>query len=233
MKKMYSVVVGVIIFLLFTTVFSFASEVVMAEYGPGEFAVKGQIKQALDNIVNQYTGKNVEISIVGSADMVGKSSENDDLAAKRARNAFKYLEDKLPMANFLDWSEGDSANVRKIQITVREKGILLFLKDNLIFLPTFILLLFPLYKLILYKRKKAVVTTESKVDVTVDGINYQVSLIFKNGEWFSPFCVASGSKIHHKDKGWIINNSLKACLRKDVFAAQKEALVKSGEIKIK
>jgi len=111
--------VTVVLFVFFDIAVTVAKaeEIVIDGYQTGEYAVKGEVKERLDGIINQLSDKQVVITVAGSADTVGKSMINDELAAKRAEHARAYLAGKLPTANVkASWSEGDSANARQVKV---------------------------------------------------------------------------------------------------------------------
>lgn len=246
-NNFFSIAVGVVTFVLLTAVFSFASDnmTTVGGYQVAEYAVKSVVKEHLDSIVDQLAGKQVIITVAGSADVVGNSSQNDELAAKRAEHARAYLAGKLSLADVKAWSEGNSANARQVTVSWKDVPATAAVatktqeESNLrIYLIMGMVLILLAVGSLLWANKKKVVTTVTQsneywANVTVGKEIYFVRLVYKNGKWFSPFKVASGTQIFHQDKGWIINNSLKDCLRKDAFAEQKAKLLVSGDIKIK
>lgn len=60
--------------------------------------------------------------------------------------------------------------------------------------------------------------------------NYSVLVGVYKGKWISPFKSSSGRQIIREDRGKMIE-SLKGCLEKEEFTAQKEELIRKGIIK--
>ena len=96
-------------------------DVIISGYNSGEFAVKGEIENQLQKLVvdlktRQKKDEQLQISVIGSADMTGKATANDQLARLRAEQVAAYLQANLPEAMVHAWSKGDEGNVRQVRI---------------------------------------------------------------------------------------------------------------------
>lgn len=120
------IAVAVLSFVFFDVVATAkAEEYVITGYGPGEFAIKGEVERQLEQLVYklgriEQNGEGLEIKVVGSADNIGRSAANDQLAKVRAEQIAAYLETALtvflPRTRIVSWSQGDQANVRQVKV---------------------------------------------------------------------------------------------------------------------
>lgn len=188
-------------------------------YGPEESALKGdQEKQALKIIEGWGKKKPVRIIVYGFADKSGTTAKNDEYSKKRAEEVKNFFEEKYPEVKVITRSKGDSANARKVVVTVEFAATtspLLPLKFGVMILVATILISV-IFVLLLLRKKggnnrrvewitnipaKAPVYPEEQVSYEEElseevseawvqlGEDYEVLLVKKNGNWEAPFTV--------------------------------------------
>lgn len=228
---------------------------IVSGYGTGEFAIKGDPEKTLNEGIAEVSTRMKSISrdiqlqfvVVGSADIVGSSVGNDELAAKRAKQVEAVLSANFPDAKIAFWSKGDAENIKQVRVeykiiptpvpvpapvpvapapVVVEKIVERETKSP----PYFVFALFVVAIIFLFvvsrtktnKNKRATETT-----LEVDGYKVKVGM---NGKFYhSPFTSRSGGQITRDSKKGIID-SLKGCLRGEEFEEQKQNLIKKGVI---
>jgi len=120
MKEKLMMVAVMVAFVIGFLTIARAEEVIIRGYATGEFAIKGQTEKQLEKFVSEVRSKQnggqLEITVIGSADMTGRSVTNDQLAKVRAEQVAAYLTTVLPKARVISWSQGDQADVRRVRV---------------------------------------------------------------------------------------------------------------------
>lgn len=118
MKKVFGLIL-MLMFVLVLPAYCAAEEFVIAGYGVGETAVKGDIeKQAKMMVESWHTKKPIRIIIQGFADKSGRTAENDNIARNRAREMEAFIYERIDANKITARSKGDSENARKVVVTV-------------------------------------------------------------------------------------------------------------------
>ena len=218
-----------------------AKEVVIKDYPLGQFAIKGEVQNKLDSLVDQIRKDqkpspffNLGISIVGSADVTGKSVANDVLAKNRAGQAKAFLASHFPEARINAWSKGDWENIRQIRISYSYEfnfvGLALFA------LPISLIALLVFLQVILTRPKTSPQPqpTERMVVVNVGGKTYSVPLHFKEGYWWTPFYNSEGTiSAARRNTFQQAKKAVKFALENPRYANQVKDLEKTGIIIVK
>lgn len=113
---------AILAFLVAPVITASAEEFTISGYGPREFIVVERIeRQALD-MIKSWKNKPVKIVIEGHADKIGDTANNQIYALNRAEQMKEFIKDKawdkVSDAEFIIRSKGDSANARKVVVTV-------------------------------------------------------------------------------------------------------------------
>jgi hypothetical protein len=258
MRRIGLTVLLVLVFATFVASEETKGSKAIGEYPIGEFAVKGQVEQQLNQLVAEIKGKmadgdRLQITVVGSADSTGVSAANDRLARDRAEQVAAVFSANFPEAKIIAWSKGDAENVRQVRVEYKiistpipapvpepakpkkpSDGLEDYVVGAFILLAIFILL-FSIFwgKRAKKSRVKKAETGIQWINLEVNGekYSYSIGIVVKNGVWCSPFTSRSGSQICRDSKRGIIE-SLKGCLKKDEFRLQKFELIRQGIIRV-
>jgi hypothetical protein len=252
MRRIGLTVLLVLVFATFVASEETKGSKAIGEYPIGEFAVKGQVEQQLNQLVAEIKGKmadgdRLQITVVGSADSTGVSAANDRLARDRAEQVAAVFSANFPEAKIIAWSKGDAENVRQVRVEYKiistpipapvpepakpkEKDWTLFWFALLIMIiSTFVLFCFSYKTRTKKSRVKKAETGIQWINLEVKGEKYSIRVEVEKGEWCSPFFSRSGTLILRNSKKGIID-SLKGCLKKPEFRFQKDELIRRGII---
>jgi uncharacterized protein YeeX (DUF496 family) len=213
-------------------------------YQPGEYAVKGKIEEEVKALIteirNKYGDKKLNIAVVGSADVSGKSAENDDYARLRAEQVANILSHEFPNAKINFWSEGEENNVRQVRVMVSAQ---VYSKTLLAIIGIALIAAVVLPVSIVRRKNKLKKEigqiqnfgkpseTEWVMAEALDGKRYDVQIKLQNDKWHTPFTLEDGNPLF-REKRQGARNAVKWFLKKPGFIAQKEALIKARVIKM-
>ncbi|TSC75679.1 MAG: hypothetical protein G01um101430_173 [Parcubacteria group bacterium Gr01-1014_30] len=232
-------------------------EFVVTGYLPGEFAVRGEVERQLNQLVAEIKKRlengQLQISVIGSADVTGSSPINDRLAQDRAGQVAAVLTANFPEARIVAWSRGDAENIRQVRVEYRiippqeeAEGVsvakepsaspkAIMLVGAVVLLAVVLAIL--LSRNMLYMLLRGRVTAQPAqgprwVDVEVGGVSYSVKIAVFDGVFVSPFRTRNGFTISRKNFSGI-KSSLAGCLEGEEFASQKRDLIAEGKIIVK
>lgn len=245
----------IIVFLIVISlpILAMAGEVEIVGFGPGEFAIKGNLEtETKEKIINQIASEItsqksiLDITIVGYADNTGLSSENDELGRKRAEQMKLILMQKFPTAKIIALTKGDSENARKVVVSWKINPLIEVYKKEkpnqiIVILGGFLVLLLVIFILYFIKKRSR------KQDLTNENIEW-VS-IKNGGETFRipiekiedgdtilfqlPFTsyYDPNVKIQWRKRSDAVK-SLKGCIKNKNYAKQLTELIEKGTIKV-
>ncbi len=248
--------------LIFAAILAFAGiakaeEFIIEGYQPEEFAVKGvieeQVKSLAAEIRKKYgSNKELHIAVIGSADITGRTPDNDKLAGLRAEQVAAVLSHEFPNARINFWSEGEGKNVRQVavkcnltpfvapvasasEVQNKNAGLGAF---RIIVIAIAIILagifMFCLASRKFDERRKERKTASSfrNIEVILDEKKYSVSIEQKDGKFYSPFkTLEDSSKYLFREKFQDIKKAVKGCMKNPRYALQRNELIKRGVIK--
>ncbi len=235
---------------------TFAGSFIISGYGRGEFAIKGEPEKTLNEgiadvkALPKFAGDSqMHFICVGSADVIGSSVGNDELAAKRAKQVEAVLSANFSDAKIVAWSKGDADNIRQVRVeykiipvptvatpqapAVVEKVVEKVIESKSSRIEFYLLLGicvmgFILIFWIIGRRKGQNKKVESETQwLEVNGCKVKVKV--KGRFYYSPFTSRSGQQICRDNKKGIID-SLKGCLKGMEFEEQKQVLIKKEVI---
>jgi len=259
MKKIFAMLVVVIAFVIgFSTIVK-AEEVIINGYNSGEFAVKGEVQNQLQKLVvdlkaRQKTGEQLQIAVVGSADVAGKAAVNDQLARLRAEQVAAYLAADLLETKINAWSKGDEANVRQVKVNysfvalnapqpVGEKPPVSGKTVGIFFgcLSALCIFIFVGGYMILKKSakpsevsgKKVTKATKVTIELEEKGL-YETDIEFDptTGRWLTPFRhIKGGERMWEESEGDARRTTQKCWRQMEKYSGQIEKLITDGTIR--
>lgn len=119
MKQFFVMFALVVVFV--STAVAEKREVVITGYETGEFAVKGTIFKQVEKLVGeiklvQPDSTILSLTVIGSADSRGISSQNDRLSKDRAEGVAAMLASNFPEAKINIVPKGDEENSRQVVV---------------------------------------------------------------------------------------------------------------------
>lgn len=231
---------------------------IVSGYGSGEFAIKGEPEETLNQGVSSVKARiklfsdqmQLQFVVIGSADTTGNSIGNDELAGKRSEQVKAVLSANFPDAKVVSWSKGDADNVRQVRVeykiiptpapvpapvpvvpapVITEKPDE---RKEVVLIIIFVLAASAI--VILFTSSLPYLLnlcrkTKSSSTLWLEVNGYKVKVGAKGKFYQSPFISRSGGQITRDTKKGMID-SLKGCLKGTEFEEQKQELIKKGVI---